>query len=194
MLIYVMATSTTAVRLEIENGFHSLPIHLIPLIEERTPIRIAKAPAPNNKAESYSTESESIAIAEPQQVPAAEGTQPSKIDWAKEAETAIQELSQSKPGSPTFGARPKEEPTSDKKPLGVFERKPAHRAAGIIEELGPGLERRWLSEKCYIEFGHLPELIPGSGPRVNPVRCMMGSSSVDGDLFDHLKPGYLKRK
>jgi hypothetical protein len=174
VLIYVMATSSTEARLDAENEFHSLPIYLIPLIEEPTPIPIAKMSASIVNAQSYLTvtENTSIAIAEPRQVPAAEGTQPPKIDWAREAGTAIQEMSESKSGSLTFRDRPKEESSSDKKPLGVFERKPAHRAAGIIEELGPGLERRWLSERCYIEFGHLPELIPGRGPRVNPVRCM----------------------
>jgi hypothetical protein len=194
VLVYVMATSSTGMRPDIDNGFHSQPIYLIPFIEELPPIPKEKLPAPTIETQSYSTGSASIEFVAPQEAPDSLGTQSRTIDWTKEAEIAIQEMSQSKPGSQNFRDRPEEDPPSGKKPLGVFERKPTHRAAGVIEKLGPGLERRWLSERCYIEFGHLPDLVRGTAPRVNPVRCIMGSSSVDGDLFDHLKPGYLKRK
>jgi hypothetical protein len=80
----------------------------------------------------------------------------------------------------------------EKEPPSVFA-KPAHRA-GEIQVLVPGIERRWLSERCYMEFGHPPELFAGRGPRVNPVRCNVGPDEVRGDLFDHLKPDYLKQR
>lgn len=193
MLICVMATRATVLRPDTEDRIDSLPIYLMPLIEDPAPIRKSKAPAPTIKAQPSSTESTAIAIAEPQQVPDTEDTPAPQVDWAKEAATAIQKMSQSKPEPGKFGDPPQEESSSESEPLGVFakQRQPRRRA-GLIEEPGPGIERRWISEKCYREFGQPPELFAAQGPRVNPVHCMLGPSSVDGDLFDHLKPKYLK--
>jgi len=58
--------------------------------------------------------------------------------------------------------------------------------------IGPGIERRWVSGRCYWEFGRPPDLLWSPGPRINPLRCMAGSGSADGDLFEHLKPKYLQ--
>jgi hypothetical protein len=173
--------------------FRSQPIYLMPLIEEPPPVRRAEVPAPTIRPQPVLPESTAITLTEPQQVPAVENTPAPRVDWAKEATTAIRNMAQSGSGPVAFGERPKDEAPAAKGPRGLFE-KQSPREAGYTEELGPGITRRWLSEKCYMEFGHPPELFPGPGPKFIPVRCIVGSSEADGDLFDHLKPEYLKRK
>ncbi len=193
VLIFVMATSRTPQRLESVAEVHSLPIYLTPLIEEPPPIRRKVAPAPIIKAPSIAAESTAITTTEPQQVSAVDSPPMPQVDWGKEATKAIRNMAQSESGPATSADRPQDEAPSVKGPRGIFEKR-SPREAGYIEELAPGITRRWLSEKCYQEFGHLPPLFADQRPAANPVRCIIGSSEPDGDLFDHLKPEYLKRK
>jgi hypothetical protein len=171
----------------------SLPIYLMPLIEEPPPVRRAEVPAPTIRSQPVPAESTAITLTEPQQVPAVENTPVPLVDWAKEAATAIQNMAQSGSGAVTFGDRPQDEAPSVKAPYGVFEKR-SPRKAGYVEEIAPGITRKWVNERCYREFGHLPELFADQGPKVNPVRCLAGPGPVFGDLFDHLKPKYLKQK
>lgn len=191
VLIYLMARTTELAR-DNADGFSSLQIHIWPLSEEPATPRISRV-APARKVEPRSAESVAITITEPQQAPDTPGTSIPQVDWAQEAAAVIQDMTRPKSGPRQFGDRQKEEPPPDDRYIHPLVKPPAHRA-GDIEILGPGIERRWLGERCYMEFGHpLLELFPAPGPKVNPVRCMMGSS-VDGHIFDHLKPEYLKQK
>ena len=62
------------------------------------------------------------------------------------------------------------------------------------EMIEPGVERRWINSRCYREFGTKGVQLPGALPNINPVTCLIGSGPVRDDLFDHLKPEYLKDK
>ncbi len=192
VLIYLMATSRTPHRLDRVEEFHSQPIYLLPFIEEPPQVPRADVPAPAIRPRPVVAESTAITIAEPQQVPAVENAQAPQVDWANAATTAIQNMARNATVPETFGERKQEEAPA-KGPPGIFE-KQSPREAGYTEELAPGITRRWLSEKCYMEFGHLPELFPTPGPKFIPVRCIVGSAEVEGKLFDHLKPDYLKKK
>jgi hypothetical protein len=92
-----------------------------------------------------------------------------------------------------FAEPPEDDVLRQKEPPGVFERGPPHRA-GDIEIFERGFERRWVSSSCYQEYGVPRDPLARTIPRVNPVHCLSGSRAVDMDLFDHLKPGYLKQK
>ena len=191
VLIYVL-TRTPSLERETADQFSSRPIYLTPFIVEPVAARRSRVLTPRREVRPTATESTALTIAEP--VPSSEtaDTPSPQVDWAQEATAAAREVTRPKSGPRQFGDRPEEEPP----PQGKYDRPllkpPAHRA-GDIEMLGPGIERRWVSENCYMEFGHpLPELFPAPGPKVNPVRCRLGS--VDGHIFDHLKPEYLKQK
>lgn len=67
-----------------------------------------------------------------------------------------------------------------------------HRA-GDIETLGPGRERRWVSEKCFWEFGNPPPLFAEPGPRIQAIHCVSGSTEPNGHLLDEIKPRYLQK-
>ncbi len=110
------------------------------------------------------------------------------IDWVEEGKEAARRL-------PNVSTDPQE--STDREPKGIFERETTRHRAGDIEVIGQGIElieRRWINSRCYREFGNMPELRASAGPKVNPIRCNLGSSVPDGSLFDHLKPDYLKRK
>jgi hypothetical protein len=192
LLIYWMAMSRISLRPERSAEFRSQPIFLMPLIEEPPPLRraITPAPAPANRSQVVPTESTAITLVEPVPVAPAGNPPDFPIDWNLEAAKAIQKMEQSDSNAVLFGDLPQAEQTT-KAPHGVFEKRNP-REAGYIEELAPGITRRWISEKCYQEFGHLPPLFAGQGPAVNPVRCIMEGDPY-GDLFDHLKPEYLKK-
>jgi hypothetical protein len=60
--------------------------------------------------------------------------------------------------------------------------------------VGPGIERRWVSENCFWEFGRPPPLFTGPLPRINQVQCKLGPAEPNSHLFDEIKPGYLKKR
>lgn len=195
VLIYMMAMSRVAFRPERAGEFRSQPIYLMPLIEEpppqeASPVRREAMPARVIRSQPVPAESTAITLTQPQQVPVAENTG-SPIDWDVEAVKALQKMERTDSNMVLFGDLPEEEPVA-KAPHGVFEKRNP-REAGYTEELAPGITRRWISDVCYQEFGHLPPLFAGQGPAVNPVRCIQPGEPY-GDLFDHLKPEYLKRK
>jgi hypothetical protein len=192
VLITIMATSRSAHRPEAMTEFHSLPIYLMPLVEEDLPpvsrtqearprIRMQPVPVP--------LQSTAITIAAPEQVPASTEPAGPPVDWAIAGAIAARNAGE-RPATVTFGKQPEEE--QRKEPRGIFEKK-SPREAGYIEEIAPGVTRKWMSDKCYMEFGHPPPLFAGQGPAVNPVQCVM-EGEPDGVLFDHLKPKYLKKK
>lgn len=165
------------------------PIHLMPMVEPQPTSPRLENPARRRATTLPVTPTIVVPAAEPQQGLVVEPVQPP--DWGEEGSRAAERIVRGNPAPRQFGeARQKPEPLAE--PPSVFT-KPAH-VAGEIQVLGPGVERRWVSEHCYVEYGHPPPLFPGAGPRVNPVRCNVGSREARGDLFDHLKPKYLKQQ
>lgn len=128
-------------------------------------------------------------VLEPQQIQGPEITQP---DWDVEAEKNKQHSGRSTSGQRTFG-KAEHDGDPDGPPNASLETT-SPRRAGYIEVLGPGFERHWLSSRCYREFGGPPSLLAASGFKAHPITCLTGSGSVDGALFDHLKPEYLRQK
>jgi hypothetical protein len=115
-----------------------------------------------------------------------------RIDWASQAEQAARRWSEADSGPMKFGpANPRDEPADA--PPNFFEGN-SPRKAGYIEMIEPGVERRWINSRCYREFGTKGVQLPGALPNINPVTCLIGSGPVRDDLFDHLKPEYLKDK
>ena len=108
----------------------------------------------------------------------------------REGSEVVRDRAQSGARFRQFGKAPADAAPEDKAPEGVFDRGPPHRA-GDIEQVAPGIERRWLNPYCYREFGRRPELFTASPFRGNPVRCNLPAEG-DTDLFDHLKPKYLQ--
>ena len=192
LLIWVMATRTTDLEPESADEFSSSPIYLQPLIVEPVAPRRSQAMTLVRKSQPRHAESAAITAEQPEQAPAPSDTPEPQVDWANEATTIARKLADPESGPVQFGNRHKEAPPTDDRYIHPLIKPPVRRA-GLIEMVGPGIERRWLSERCYIEFGRLPELFPAPGPRVNPVRCMIGPS-IDGHIFDHLKPKYLQQE
>ena len=115
-----------------------------------------------------------------------------RIDWALQAAQAARRWAEPDSGPMKFGpAQPGDEP--DDPPRNIFESN-SPRKAGYIEMIAPGVERRWINSRCYREFGTQGVQLPGALPNINPVTCLIGAGPVRDDLFDHLKPEYLKDK
>jgi hypothetical protein len=112
-----------------------------------------------------------------------------RVDWIGLAEESVPQWDLSTPEHREFGAIPKEETSSQEKPVEFFRKS----RKGEIQMIGPGIERRWTSDRCYIEFGHPPDLFFSLAPKVNMTICLAPRLPRD-DLFDHLKPEYLKPK
>lgn len=113
-----------------------------------------------------------------------------RIDWASQAAQTARRWSEPDSGPMKFGpANPGDEPTDPSR--NIFESN-SPRKAGYIEMIEPGVERRWINSRCYREFGRKGVQLPGALPNINPVTCLIGSGPVRDDLFDHLKPEYLK--
>jgi len=69
------------------------------------------------------------------------------------------------------------------------------RRAGFIEMLESGVERRWISSRCYREFGKSRTAPLGAASDLNPITCLVGpGGSPRSDLFDHLKPEYFSNE
>jgi hypothetical protein len=112
-----------------------------------------------------------------------------RVDWNGLADESVPQWDLSTSGHREFGAMPKEEASSQEAPVEFFRKS----RAGEIEMIGPGLERRWISDRCYMEFGHPPDLFFSLAPKANMAYCLAPRLPRD-DLFDHLKPEYLKPK
>jgi hypothetical protein len=198
VLIHFMAQHISVPRILEADGFSAVPIHLMQIVEpEQAPPRrnrrenrpvASLAPLIDPVDEDNSPESREIATPPMQSATVVPGV---RMDWTGEAANADQQIAQARRKG--FGEAPQDSMPAEKKPLGVFERGPPHRA-GDIELFEDGVERRWISSRCYLDFGGPPDPLARRKPRVNPVQCMLGSSEPDGDLFDHLKPRYLKGK
>ncbi|MET0280263.1 MAG: hypothetical protein ABW278_03945 [Steroidobacteraceae bacterium] len=165
----------------------TLPIHLMPMTPPAKAIQRGESVQPQ-RAPSQPVPASVVAPPAPDSNHDAVVTAPPP-DWLGEGRRVAEELSRPRAAPRAFGPAPPK--PVDIEPPSVFN-KPAHHA-GEIQVIGQGIERRWLSEHCYMEFGHLPPLFPVPGPRVNPVRCNAGSDEVRGDLFEHLRPKYLKQ-
>lgn len=198
VLIFFMAQHTAIPRILAEDEFPSLPIHLMQIVEpeEQAPTRRSlqesglAAPLPL-----HGDPVDEIGILESAEfstpvVPSVAEVPGVRIDWTGAVAEADQRIAQSRRKG--FGAAPQDPRLSGKKPLGVFERGPPHRA-GDIELFEDGIERRWVNSRCYRDFGGPPDPLPRRNPGINLLHCLMGSREADGDLFDHLKPGYLKQ-
>lgn len=120
--------------------------------------------------------------------PESDAPQP-RTDWHAGMQRVARESALARPGYQHFGPVAREQEPSLKVPKGIFERGSPFRA-GDIQKLDMGAERHWISSRCFREFGHVPELF-GYRPKVVPVTCL-GPSAPNSDLFDHLKPEYLK--
>ena len=203
VVMYFMRESVNSPRAVRRDEASTIPIYIIPLAElgREKPRKVdtivsiqARTPRPR--------ESTAIAIPEPPQestatqVPAphlAPDLRTTQPDWAGAAEKSVQQLARSTSERRGFGQAPQEDALSNEVPAGVVDGKSPHRA-GSIEILGPGYERRWISSRCYREFGGPPSLLAGTGFKVTPTTCLVGSGPPDSDLFEHLKPEYLRRK
>lgn len=199
VLIFFMVQHNSVPQILAENGFSSLPIHLIQIVEpervprrrtpqESSPVVASSAQQSDPRDESSFLENTQIAASVQESIEEAPGV---RVDWTGAAAEADQRIAQSRRMG--FGEAPQDNQTPEKKPLGVFERGPPHRA-GDIEMFEDGVERRWVNSRCYRDFGGPPDPLARRNPGIKLLHCLMGSREVDGDLFDHLKPGYMKRK
>lgn len=186
--IYYMGWRTHAPRVAQGSEFPALPIYIVPMPElERTeprnvkthPVRV-KPPEPQ----------ESAAIATPLPKPAPDNEQ-ARPDWANEAKQAAQRLARSQYERKGMGAAPEDDAPTKRPSDGIYEKENPHRA-GDVQVLGQGIERRWISPRCYREFGHIPKPYTGTGINTLPITCL-GPSPPRGDLFEDLKPDYLKK-
>jgi hypothetical protein len=191
VLIYLIAMHGHSARTVVVDEVPSIPIYLTPLmeVEQEAP---RKADVADHTTSKKPLRKESISITLPVKQPT-QIAEISRQDWASEAQEAARRMANSVAPRRGFGKPPEEDVVIDKPPVGIFERGSAHRA-GDIEMIGPGIERRWYSDRCFQEYGHLPDLFPAPGLRINPVRCTRGPRNADGTLFEHLTPEYLKQK
>jgi hypothetical protein len=198
VLIHFMAQHISVPRITAEGGYSSVPIHLMQIVEPQpaSPRRnrqeehaVVSLTPPDHPGETVEVP-ESAGTTTPALPPVVEAAGLRK-DWTGSAAEADQQIARSRHNG--FGEGPRDDLPSARKPLGVFERGPPHRA-GDIELFEDGVERRWVNSRCYRDFGGPPDPLARRNPGLNPLRCSAGPREVDGDLFDHLKPGYLKRK
>lgn len=124
-------------------------------------------------------------------LPSLEPLSGERIDWAAQAEQMARKWSEPDPRPMNFGASGQEDEPAEA-PAPNFFKSNSPRRAGYSEMLAPGVERIWTSSRCYREFGIPPDRVAGTRPDLNPLTCLGGSGPVRDDLFDHLKPDYLK--
>jgi hypothetical protein len=73
-------------------------------------------------------------------------------------------------------------------------RKP-ERHAGTVEYFDGGIERHWVSSKCYLEYTREAPPPPSLKiQRPDIIRCTGSGSSTNGHLFDEMKPDYLRER
>jgi hypothetical protein len=200
VVIYFMRESVNSPRAARRDEVSAMPIYIMPLAElGREKPRKVDTIGPIQVKRPRPRESTAIAIPEPPrestatQVPApqpAPDLRTTQPDWVGDAERSVTQLERSTSERRGFV---KEDGPANEAPAGVVDRKSPHRA-GAIEILGPGYERRWISSRCYREFGGSPSLLAGHGFKVTPISCLVGSGPPDSDLFEHLRPEYLRRK
>jgi hypothetical protein len=198
-LMFFMAQHVSVRQFPAGQKFSALPIHLIQIGEpdqvqpgrsrqESSPVETSSAQQSNPGDVNNLTESTEISSSGRESLEEVPGV---RMDWTGAAAEADQRISQSRRKG--FGEGSQDNQTSGRKTLGVFERGPPHRA-GDIEMFEDGVERRWVNSRCYRDFGGPPDPLARRSPRVNLLNCLMGPREVEGDLFDHLKPGYLQQK
>jgi hypothetical protein len=124
--------------------------------------------------------------------PAPSDTSPS-IDWSREAEDAARRAVLLGANDRDFSDSTKDETRPRRKIEEAPKTERGHRA-GDIEMVGPGIERRWVSENCFWEFGRPPPLFAGPLPRIHQVQCKLGPADPNSHLFDEIKPRYLKKQ
>jgi hypothetical protein len=193
-----MAQHISVPRTVAEGVFSPAPIHLMQIVETQ-PVSPGRSRQQVRDVVSPTLPEDPRAASEvplnPQTnapaSPSIEDSAGARKDWTGAAVEADRQISRWKHNG--FGEGPADEPLSAKKPLGVFERGSPHRA-GDIELFEDGVERRWVSSRCYRDFGGPPDSLARRNPGLNLLHCSAGPREVDGDLFDHLKPGYLKPK
>jgi hypothetical protein len=132
-------------------------------------------------------------VATPAQIELPSSSSAPSIDWTHEATVAARRSVEQGSKGRDFGDSTRDDSVLRKK---IQEAPHVNhgRRAGVIEMVGPGVERRWVSERCYWEFGSPPPLFSGPGPTLNPLHCMIGPSDPNSHLFDEIKPRYLQDK
>lgn len=115
------------------------------------------------------------------------------ISWIGQMQAGTGGWGEPDPGTMEFGLEAHQPDPEEPPSLNIF-RSNSPRRAGYVEMLEPGVERRWVSSRCYREFGKPSLVIPGTRPDLNPLTCLTGKGPVRDDLFDHLKPDYLKQE
>ncbi len=190
--IYFMMRRVHVPRIASKEQIIAIPIFLAPIVESAhvEPRRVPKRPArilrpkPQEPAaiNPPAPPQESNAAAPPVTTPVP-GKGISLPDWTKEAKEAAQRYVREHP--PADDAAPTKPPTS------IFDKESPHHA-GDVDILAPGVERLWMNSQCYREFGHMPTRQAGGEMNAVPITCL-GPSEPRGDLFEDLKPDYLKK-
>lgn len=200
--IQFLSVRIEVLRSEDTSGQLALPIRILlaPPPEANRPSaeqvnRIAPANAARRNVERAQVELEerqpSTAITLP--APMLEPESQVRPDWAAQAGQIARQLAGQGFGPHSFGQGGEEDELREPAAPNFFELD-SPRKAGYIEMLGPGIERRWISSRCYRDFGRPPDRIAGTRPDLNPINCMVGPGAVRDDLFDHLKPDYLEEE
>lgn len=124
-----------------------------------------------------------------------ESTAPTLIprqDWEEQARVvaeAITRRAEAESQRRSFGFPRRREQGGEPEEPGVFEKPPGK--AGLIEEFEDGTVRQWVSDWCYRDFLREGPTVPDLIPKVVPVTCKR-RGRPRGDLFEHLKPDYLR--
>lgn len=203
LLGHVAAIQLFSIRIEGPSGAQraapsAMPIHLMlmtsremPLAADRGESGVSSMVAPVHGMTEALPESlpESTAIILPSTASVAGPVE--STDWVAESGRIARQLAEATSGSRAFGDGAEEERLPDAAAPNFFESK-SPRKAGYVEMLGPGVERRWISSRCYREFGKPRDRIAGTRADLNSTQCLVGPGPVRDDLFDHLKPDYLE--
>ncbi|HWL62770.1 MAG TPA: hypothetical protein VNQ32_08225 [Steroidobacteraceae bacterium] len=197
--IYLLMTGVVAQRDNPRPEFLSYSIRLTPMLIPEIKVQPEGSDLESELRESSQPAELAIVLPEEDQVSTAvslptldDEPEPWKrIDWASQAEQSTRAWSEPDSGPMKFGSTDEDEEPSDDPPRNIFEGN-SPRRAGIVEMIEPGVERRWINSRCYREFGRKRDQVAGTRPDLNPVSCLIGSGPVRDDLFDHLKPDYLK--
>jgi hypothetical protein len=199
LLGHAAAIHVLMVRIEVrpadqQAGLVALPVHLVPLPPPERATSPERHALPTQRR--MVPPGRRLTIEPPREAaisnPSLDADANVRPDWAAQGERIARQWPQTDPGRRTFGNTVQDEPPDPVAP-DIFENK-SPRRAGYAEMIAPGVERRWISERCYREFGRPPDRIAGTRADLNPITCLISQGPVRSDLFDHLKPEYLKKR
>lgn len=200
LLIYLLLDRSGIFRRETQDAelWNRVYIASIPSLTERAKSQeMATAASATRRPERDTAPIDLEPLAREEVSPVPDGLPPSdsapSIDWKQEATGAARRSVELGTKAREFSDLTRDDSVLRKKIEEAPKVSRGHRA-GDIEMVGPGIERRWVSEKCYWEFGTPPPLFAGQGPMTNPLHCMIGSVEPNSHLFDEIKPKYLREK